>query len=185
MARRKLNMFKVNVFKTSDSTMTDFTAPTLLLYLTAAIPLTLWVARQLNRHGRIFLVDVFHGNEAVADAVNSLLVVGFLLFNLGYVLMFVKNSDRITTATEAVNLCATKIGTVSLFLGAFHLFNMVVFTRVRRNAMSPKAAPRPVYPAGVTPGYMYAPPMSPNMATSPAAGSVTSANPAPPTAFRG
>jgi hypothetical protein len=175
-----LNMFKSNAFNKTEIIMNDFTAPTLLLYLAVAIPLTLWVARQLQRHGRVFLVDVFHGNEGVADAVNSLLIVGFLLFNLGYVLMFVKNTDRITTATGVVNLCATKIGTVSLFLGAFHLLNMIIFTKVRRNAMNPTPAPRPMYPVGAVPGYLY-PPAGPNMApAAPAAAGVT-----PPTSFRG
>jgi hypothetical protein len=184
-----LNMFKLNVFNTSENIMNDFTAPTLLAYLAVAIPLTLWVARQLQRHGRVFLVDVFHGNDAVADAVNSLLIVGFLLFNLGYVLMFVKNSDRITTATGVVNLCATKIGTVSLFLGAFHLVNMLVFTKVRRSAMNPTPTPRPLYPTNAVPGYLY-PPASPNMATVMSPNTATAnhaptAPPVAPTVFRG
>jgi hypothetical protein len=42
--------------------------------LVIALPLTVWVARNLFRNGRIFLVDCFHGNESLADSVNQLLV---------------------------------------------------------------------------------------------------------------
>src|SRR3712207_7694262 len=48
-----------------------------------SVSLTVWVARTLYRNGRVFLVEAFRGNEAVADSVNHLLVVGFYLINIG------------------------------------------------------------------------------------------------------
>ena len=59
---------------------------TYLVYLTVSVALTMWVARTLHRNGRIFLVDAFHGNEGLADSVNHLLVVGFYLVNIGFVM---------------------------------------------------------------------------------------------------
>ncbi len=58
---------------------------TYLVYLAISIALTVWVAQTLHKNGRVFLVDVFHGNEPLADSVNHLLVVGFYLIKLGYV----------------------------------------------------------------------------------------------------
>src|SRR5438105_15429382 len=46
-----------------------------LLYLGISLALTVWVARTLHKNGRIFLVDSFLGDEALADSVNHLLVV--------------------------------------------------------------------------------------------------------------
>ena len=66
-----------------------------LLYLAITVPLTIYVARTLFRNGRVFLHDVFDGNDALADAVNRLLVVGFYLFNLGYVALFMQNDETI------------------------------------------------------------------------------------------
>ena len=63
---------------------------TYLIYLAISIALTIWVARTLHKNGRVFLVDVFHGNEALADSVNHLLVVGFYLINFGYVSLALK-----------------------------------------------------------------------------------------------
>ncbi|HEX5689818.1 MAG TPA: hypothetical protein VFX76_07445, partial [Roseiflexaceae bacterium] len=68
----------------------DITVITYLLYLAISIVLTVWVARTLFKNGRIFLVDVFRGDERLADSVNHLLVVGFYLINLGYISLALK-----------------------------------------------------------------------------------------------
>ena len=46
---------------------------TYLLYLAIVVPLTVWVGRALRRHGEVFLVDVFGGDERLARSVNQLL----------------------------------------------------------------------------------------------------------------
>ena len=71
-----------------------------LLYLAITVPLTIYVARTLFRNGRVFLHDVFNGNDALADAVNRLLVVGFYLFNLGYVALFMQNDETIENTEQ-------------------------------------------------------------------------------------
>ena len=37
-----------------------------VLYLLIAVPLTIWVGSTLSRNGRVFLVDVFGGNDEPA-----------------------------------------------------------------------------------------------------------------------
>ena len=56
-----------------------------IAYLAASLGVTTWVARSLQKNGRVFLVDAFHGNAELADSVNHLLVMGFYLINTGYV----------------------------------------------------------------------------------------------------
>ena len=74
---------------------------TYLLYLAISIALTVWVGRTLFKNGRVFLVDVFHGNESLADSVNHLLVVGFYLINFGYVSLALKLGYDVATAARA------------------------------------------------------------------------------------
>ena len=107
---------------------------TYLIYLALSIGLTVWVARTLHKNGRVFLVDVFHGNEALADSVNHLLVVGFYLINFGYVSLALKLGYAIETAEQSVEALSVKIGMVLLVLGGMHLFNLFVFSRMRRRA---------------------------------------------------
>lgn len=125
---------------------------TYLAYLTISIALTVWVARTLHQNGRIFLVDSFLGNERLADSVNHLLVVGFYLINVGYVTLALKYGVTAATLQEGMEILSTKVGLVLLVLGCMHFFNLFVFTRMRRRALShlpPPLGPTPGLPVGV------------------------------------
>ena len=122
---------------------------TYLIYLAISIALTIWVARTLHKNGRVFLVDVFHGNEALADSVNHLLVVGFYLINFGYVSLALKLGYDVATPQEGIEALSVKVGMVLIVLGAMHFFNLFIFSRMRRRA-SLVNGPPPVPPDGYT-----------------------------------
>lgn len=122
---------------------------TYMVYLAISIALTIWVARTLHKNGRVFLVDVFHGNEALADSVNHLLVVGFYLINFGYVSMALTLGYIINNAQEAIEALSVKIGMVLIVLGCMHFFNLFVFSRMRRRSTSRPHHP-PVGPDAFT-----------------------------------
>lgn len=123
---------------------------TYLVYLAISVALTIWVAHTLHKNGRIFLVDVFHGNEQLADSVNHLLVVGFYLINLGYVSLALKLGYTLAGAQEGIEALSVKVGTVLLVLGGMHFFNLLIFSRMRRRATR-RYGPPPVAPDGFTP----------------------------------
>jgi len=110
---------------------------TYLLYLCISIGLTVWVAQTLFKNGRVFLVDVFQGNEALADSVNHLLVVGFYLINFGYVSLALKIGYDVTSMREGIEALSWKVGLVLVVLGGMHFFNLYVFSRIRRRSSSP------------------------------------------------
>lgn len=109
---------------------------TYLAYLAISIGLTVWVARTLHKNGRIFLVDSFLGNEALADSVNHLLVVGFYLINVGFVTLALKYGVTAGSAQESLETLSTKVGLVLLVLGFMHFFNLAVFTGMRRRGLN-------------------------------------------------
>src|SRR5881396_1298526 len=120
-----------------------------VFYLGISIALTIWVARTLHKNGRVFLVDVFHGNEPLTDSVNHLLVVGFYLINLGYDCLALKLSNPVQTAQASIEALSVKIGAVLLVLGGMHFFNLFIFSRMRRRATL-RNAPPPVAPDAFT-----------------------------------
>src|SRR6202163_1059340 len=107
---------------------------TYLAYLAISLALTVWVARTLHKNGRIFLVDSFLGNAALADSVNHLLVVGFYLVNIGFVTLALKHGDHATDAQTSLEILSSKVGLVLVVLGAMHFLNLSVFARLRRRA---------------------------------------------------
>jgi hypothetical protein len=147
--KKLLNMFK----KGWDM---DLTVVAYVVYLLISVGLTVWVGRTLSRNGRIFLSDVLRGNEKLADSVNHLLVVGFYLVNLGFVALYLNQDGEVTDPRGVFETDSAKLGVVLLVLGALHLGNVYVLSRVRRRKQLERA-PRPMVPpstwAPPVPGY--------------------------------
>ena len=110
------------------------------LYLAISVGLTIGAGLVLSRSGQVFLRDVFGGDEALAKAVNRLLVVGFYLLMLGFVVLAMRPSGQITGVRQAAGVLSVKVGEVLLVLGALHLTNFAIFRRIRRR---PAAAAGP------------------------------------------
>ena len=119
--------------------------PTYAIYLFISIVLTVWVAKTLHHHGRVFLVTAFHGDESLADSVNHLLVVGFYLINLGWVTLVLKTELAPVNVAEIFEVLSYKLGVVLLILGGMHFFNIYIFNRMRKNALY-ETAPPPIEP---------------------------------------
>jgi len=105
---------------------------TYIAYLAISLFITVYLARTLHWHGRPFLVDVCHGNEGIADAVNHLLVVGFYLTNAAFVLLTLRSGLIVQSLLDSVELLSTKLGTLLFILGIMHFGNLIVLTAVRR-----------------------------------------------------
>ncbi|MET7680191.1 hypothetical protein [Streptomyces sp. NPDC005423] len=124
----------------------DLTVIAYVIYLLVSIGLTIWVARTLSLNGRIFLADVLHGDEKLADAVNHLLVVGFYLVNLGFIALYLSGDDDIENTREVFEALSTKLGVVLLVLGFMHLGNVYVLNKIRRRGVLEREQIPPVAP---------------------------------------
>jgi hypothetical protein len=146
----------------------DLNVVAYLLYLALALPLTLWTASSLHRYGKVFLIDVFNGDEVLAHAVNQLLVTGFYLLNLGYVAMFMTSHADIGTARQLLEVLSTKVGGVALVIGVVHFGNVWAFNAFRRRAVLRAHPAPPVAPPGPPLGWAgWAPPGGPAPAAVP------------------
>lgn len=108
------------------------------VYLVATICLTIWVARTLFKNGKVFLVDIFHGDKEIADSVNQLLLVGFYLVNIGYAVYTLQVDYNIINIREVIESLSVKIGFIIILLGAMHFFNLYIFFNLRKKAQATK-----------------------------------------------
>jgi hypothetical protein len=115
--------------------MTNPNLLVMLPYAAVAVFLTIWLARQLSRHGLVFLRTVFPDRDDLATAINQLLVIGFYLVNLGWALLLLR-ADQLSSATvtEAMSMLVNRLGVLLLLLGLAHLMNLYVFHRIRRGS---------------------------------------------------
>ncbi|MFL6844185.1 MAG: hypothetical protein ACJ8ER_04815 [Allosphingosinicella sp.] len=102
------------------------------LYLVISIGMTIWVAHTLSSNGEVFLVQCFGHNAALARSINHLLVVGFYLINIGWILLTIAYGTEPTSWVEAIKFVSTKVGLAVLVLGLMHFFNMNAIAKFGR-----------------------------------------------------
>ena len=119
-----------------NTSLTIYTA-----YFLVSLAMTVWVARTLHKNGRPFLVEAFSGNHEMADSVNHLLLVGFYLINIGFILLFLRVGPKPADLVEGVEYISTKLGIVTLVLGGMHFFNILTLSMMRRKVFSNRQPP--------------------------------------------
>ena len=118
------------------------TSITYILYITISIGITIFVSRTLSRNGEIYLIDGFNGNVELAKSVNHMLVVGFYLLNIGFVLLHMRVTRSIVDLETMIVYLSSSIGVVLLVLGVAHFFNMFVITKMRKTGQSSPSSER-------------------------------------------
>lgn len=109
-----------------------FVSVSYFAYLAISLGRTVWVARTLSSNGEVFLVDCFGHDDVLARSTNHLLVVGFYLVNLGFILLTLQFGTPPETLPEAIRFLSSKVGLAVLVLGAMHFFNMNAIAKFGR-----------------------------------------------------
>ena len=109
-----------------------YALPAYILYLVISVGLTVWVARTLSRNGFVFLTECFGHDEVLAASTNHLLVVGFYLVNLGWILLTLRFGTPPESAIGMIQFLSSKIGIVVVALGLMHFFNMNAIAKFGR-----------------------------------------------------
>ncbi len=114
---------------------------TYISYLLLSIGITIWVATTLFKNGKVFLIDIFYGNEILANSVNNLLLTGFYLINLGYAIYTLQVTTSISNMQLVIEILSIKIGLIILILGGMHFFNLYILFKLRKKALVEKTVP--------------------------------------------
>ena len=108
-----------------------FNTSAYVLYIVISVLITIFVSRTLSKNGEIYLIDGFNGNDALAKSINHMLVVGFYLLNLGFVLLRMKSGQVLDSVEGVIIYLSSGLGFVLFALGIAHFFNMFVIHQFR------------------------------------------------------
>jgi len=103
------------------------------IYLTITVYIIYWVGRMFHRNGRVFILKLYHDQEAAADTTNNLLLVAYYLFNIGYAFLQLKTWSYIRSCEQLIASLSTNIGLLILILAVTHYFNMVLIYFLSRS----------------------------------------------------
>lgn len=121
------------------------TSMTYLIYIAISIGITIYVSRTLSKNGEVYLIDGFNGNVELARSVNHMLVVGFYLLNIGFVLIRLQATGGIINVESMIIYLSSNIGIVLVILGTFHFLNMMVVHTIRSAGLRKAASNRSLH----------------------------------------
>ena len=101
------------------------------IYLPISILLTTYVSHHLFKHGKIFMLDIFHQKKEIALATNNLFRIGFYLVNIGFAMRIIK-VYLISNSRTLVEVLSAKIGGFSIYLGVVMILFILFFLKGRK-----------------------------------------------------
>jgi len=104
---------------------------TYIFYFSISLLITFRVGARLNQYGLALLTNQLSENHGLASAVNNLLMLGFYLVNIGYILLILNlhSGDLMLGGFDSQFYFFTRnLGLVILMLGAVHMILTYVIT---------------------------------------------------------
>lgn len=98
-------------------------------YLAISLLLTIHIGKLLNQNGLVFLTHQLAGDKALALTINNLLLIGYYLINIGYILLVLNLGASAMTKGELtgqIYFLTRSLGLVTLMLGAMHMILLYV-----------------------------------------------------------
>lgn len=86
----------------------------------------------LYTSGEPYLREIYPTNQALVNSLNSILLIGYYLLNLGYVAISLSLWPTIDSVESIIQLLANKIGLICLILGVIHFANMLWVRLLKR-----------------------------------------------------
>lgn len=95
------------------------------IYLLVTGYVTVIVGYGFYKNGIHLIVDLFRGNTEAAGAMNTILLIGYYLVNIGYLALSIQTWPVIDNATILIDMLYRKVGVILLVLGVLHVNNIV------------------------------------------------------------
>jgi hypothetical protein len=110
------------------------------IYLPITFYITIVVGRICYQNGEVYLSRIINDHPDTVKAINSLLLVGYYLLNLGYAAITLSFWQQIHDIRGLIEILSGKLGTIIMFLGLMHFNNMlvtyIISKRINKNNQS-------------------------------------------------
>ena len=104
-----------------------------IIYLALVVFIIVYVGRYFYTNGKIFIISLFHGNVALADQTNRLLLLAYYLFNIGYSFLKLKQWQKLSSIEMLVSSVASNVGVLIFILAVTHYANMLLIYYLSRS----------------------------------------------------
>lgn len=99
---------------------------TYIIYLLITYFITVHVGLRFYRNGEVYILNMMQGDVKLTRFINRVLLVGYYLLNLGYVMLTISSWKLVTNWMEMLASIGFMTGKIMLTLAIVHYFNMAV-----------------------------------------------------------
>ena len=86
------------------------------------------VGQVCYRNGNVYVRELLPGHEDLCQRINTLLLTGYYLVNIGYTATTLISWQAITSLPKLVEALAYRTSTIILILSALHYLNLFIIT---------------------------------------------------------
>ena len=104
----------------------NFNISAYIIFLALMVFIIFYVGRYFYSNGRVFIISLLHGNVALADQVNKLLLIAYYLFNIGYSFLKLRQWGQVSNVSLLFSSLASNVGVLIFILAITHYFNMLM-----------------------------------------------------------
>ena len=97
-----------------------------IVYLLLTYIITFKVGLIFYRNGKIYILQLFRGNEHLTHSINRVLLVGYYLLNLGYAALMISTWKTVHSIEQVLVTVLSMTGKIMLTLAVIHFLNMAV-----------------------------------------------------------
>ena len=88
------------------------------------------VGQRCHLNGVHFIRQILPHDHGLADRLNNLLLIGYCLINIGYVLYTIASWEALSGFRAIVEALSYRISIILLLLGVLHFFNIFFITKL-------------------------------------------------------
>lgn len=94
------------------------------IYLVFTFTVIIYVGLVCYKHGKVYSLQIFSGNEELTIRTNNILLVSYYLFNLGYCLVTIYTWQELHNWRDCIESISRKAGCILLTVGVLHMINI-------------------------------------------------------------
>ncbi|MBX2923365.1 MAG: hypothetical protein KF746_14280 [Chitinophagaceae bacterium] len=96
-----------------------------IIYFLLTYLITVHAGLSFYRNGKVYVLQLLNGDQALSAFINKMLLTGYYLLNLGYAALSVHSWNTIGTWTQLIAIVITLTGRIMLILAVIHFINML------------------------------------------------------------
>jgi len=108
-----------------------------IIYGLISIILTFYVGNEFHKNGYVYIVSIFV-EKKISNAINNLLLIGFYLVNIGYVILKISEWGLVTNNIDLVEKLSIHLASIFIILAILNYLNISTLAIIKYKLINNK-----------------------------------------------